>query len=650
MSPQYKVPLAGLAAKVCLADEWSSATTHQQHAILLRLKEEMTDQLRRFGARSSSFQTARSSLSELAKVITALQENGVQREDKNGGVRISVDMCFSCSLEEVVHSPQAAIVKLIVAEKLQGQCSLLLSERLAHEDEDASSQQQAAAAGPVADEAKSNSQRRRANRKKLLKKRRHDAEDRVTQQKLLKKALDELKICVRRKREQTLRDVSEILDDIVESAAAEAKPKVNKQAHTVLDLLGGASSRSSAKKRKKRKKSKKRDGDGASLSDTKSTKTSAPVSPAVAAPTASAVLLFASPPTSETSDNKENCSKQQTADKTPEARPLLSFLDKSYASPLSLPTFGPQPLYSSSTASPSFFLSLAPRELSESERSRKLRREELVAGDDRTSSNSAASSGSEHQKSSEFEWYLPSLFSSEASVHTNSAASSLDWDFNNWQLKNDSSTTRGSRLLSAGAGRLRTGPQAGTSSAAASKAYSLESFSDMLSASPSRRDPGSGDAAAGETSPAEVCSPESARVAAKSDFLYQQGGFFDRQRALKRRRRPLPFDYEEDDRCDSSGDGDDAWGEFATRSCCDCSCHNDRDIQACECKLEAVEPNQRSGKRRASDCKSSPSDNGVAPPEDAADVITRLAELEATLEEKSQVRPECERLVARVLC
>jgi len=73
----------------------------------------------------------------------------------------------------------------------------------------------------------------------------------------------------------------------------------------------------------------------------------------------------------------------------------------------------------------------------------------------------------------------------------------------------------------------------------------------------------------------------------ESDFLYREGGFFDRQRATKRRRRPWPFDYarEEDEeeiteehdarkvgRLNGCGIGKgDKWTECV--HCCKCGCH-----------------------------------------------------------------------------
>ncbi|RLN59020.1 hypothetical protein BBJ28_00006802 [Nothophytophthora sp. Chile5] len=40
---------------------------------------------------------------------------------------------------------------------------------------------------------------------------------------------------------------------------------------------------------------------------------------------------------------------------------------------------------------------------------------------------------------------------------------------------------------------------------------------------------------------------EAVEIDTESDFLYREGGFFDRQRALKRRRRPRPFDYDHEE-------------------------------------------------------------------------------------------------------
>lgn len=603
------------------------------------------NQLRGLKSRApSDSQAAHASLSELIGVLTALQETAAL--SKQESAKGSVDVYFSCSLEETLQAPQAAIVKLVVAEQLQEQCSLLLSEHLAHEDEEAILLN---AAGIGSEEPKSanHTQRRRANRKKLLKKRRHEAEGRLAQQKLLKTALDELKTLFRQRKEQRRRDVSDILDNIVERAAVEAKPKVSKhhaQAnHTVVDLLY-ASSSASSKKKKKRKKSEKT-GDDLAMTGKPRTESSSFIHAKLESPTP---VIEHEPVNPEEKENRSH----QLVSATPEDRPLLSFLDKSYSSPLSsMPTFGPEPLYTSSPASPPFFLSLPPpRDLrGSSQRKNSSRTEDLIVNDERTSNESGGTSSSGcHEKSSEsnFEWYLPSLFSSESSNHTNSTTSSLDWDFNNWQLKNDasSSTKNSSGILNTRANRatLRNPPQPPMTST--SKTYSLESFSNMLAVDAKRprkaSSPGDTGAAAGEDSSADEDSPRhNGNMAMKSDFLYQQGGFFDRQRALKRRRRPLPFDYEDEYCCNSDGNDDDAaWVDYPAAHCCGCRCQREGAGESCDCKMNTEESCQCSERKRIKSRKPPSAKDGTLVLE-TPEMLERLTKLEAALEEKTKVRP-----------
>lgn len=643
-SPLCKVPLMGLGAKLYFAEEWAGANVQQQREILSQLGVLVMNQLRdlKSGAASDPRAT-RASLSGLIDVLAAFQQSSAT--SKQECAKNSVDCYFSCSLGETLEAPQAAVVKLVVAEQLQEHCSLLLSERLAHEDEEASSLN-GTSLGAEESKSANHTQRRRANRKKLLKKRRHEAEERLAQQKLLKTALDELKTFFRQKKEQTRKNVADILDGIVQRAAIEAKPKVSKahaQAnHTVVDLLDATSSASS-KKKKKRKKAKKSDGDHPGADKSR-------------AETSTFTHAKAESPATPTKDEpgdpeeKENRSHQQVST-TPAERPLLSFLDKSYSSPLSsMPTFGPEPLYTSSPASPPFFLSLPPpRDLrGNSQRNNSSRTDELIVNGERTSGESAGTSssgGQEKSSESNFEWYLPSLFSSESSNHTNSTTSSLDWDFNNWQLKNEatSSTKNSSGILSTRANRatLRNPPQPPVPSS--SKAYSLESFSNMLSVDAKRprkpSSPGDARAAADEDSSADEGSPrDNGSLAMKSDFLYQQGGFFDRQRALKRRRRPLPFDYEDDECCNSGGEDDDtAWAEYPAAHCCGCRCQRTEAGESCDCKLTAEGSCQCSERKRTKDRKSPPSDKDSTLVPETPEMLERLTKLEAALDEKTKV-------------
>lgn len=724
-SLSYRVPLSGLSAKQLLADEWMRASTAQKREILTRLGTATANHCRSLSTGHAS--GARPALASLTAVLTALHDYA---QDDEAMSAVPVDRCFSCSFIETLASPQASVLKLILAEQLQAQCSLLLSERLALEDERASAQQTSLRATGSADIPKptNHTQRRRANRKKLLKKRRHDAEERVAQQQLLKTVLDELRSYMRKRRDAAKRVVSEILSDIVTSAATAAKPKAPKpqntgaSGQTVVSLLE-ASSASAAAAKKKTKKKRKKSGSTSSVkkseSDVKrSSKDAVSDKRALASPDASssspllhgaalkpATTLLVAPSELDPVDldEKENvavASAQRLDDSSsgssPDARPLLSFLDKSYASPLSLPTFGPQPLYTpSSPSSPPFFLSLAPRELTSGRDRSRMRRDDLVAGDDRTSTESAASSNnssshsssnshSRQPKASAFEWYLPSLFSSEASNHTNSTTSSLDWDFHNWQLKNDASSSSSTTTTTAtataamaktskssnahGSSTARSGlrssahatANAATSSpaqvtgveaslASPSKTYSLESFSSLLRVDAPRPRVASvhdvtdrcHDSVAAAADACET-TDESAVGGVQSDFLYRQGGFFDRQRALKRRRRPLPFDYDGDSDSERDGerdgeanqveDDDVVWGEYPRR-CCECLCHEaSGDAKAaCACASNTVAP------QPPQDSDALPVAQNERSSETAA-MLERLTALEAALEAKTQVR------------
>lgn len=612
----YKVPLMGLGSKLYLAEEWIAVSEHQRAGIIGRLGVVMMEHLRGMEPRqsqSSDAQKMSSSLAGLMDIVAALQESGTRVKES---AHVSVDICFSCSLDETLSAPQAAIVKLLLAEQLQDQCSLLLCDRLSHEHDATST------AGDMADgEPKSanHTQRRRANRKKLLKKRRHEAEVRSTQQALLKAALADLKLFVRRKKEQTAKNVSEIVDDIVDRASVEAKPRVSRpsSSHTLVAILDASSS---SKKKKKKKKTKKSEGDRTSFASTGSNAVAASNQSAMS-PTSTESKASCLSAAASVRDEKEAQTQQFII--TPEGRPLLSFFDKSYSSPLSMSTFGPQPLYT--TAPTPFFMSLAPQELDLNQRRRSERAEDAVAADRASSRSGVPDKTSE----ASYEWYLPSLFSSESSNHTNSTTSSLDWDFYNWQLKNEASTAKASAISGGIASRApRSGSQA---TAASGKPYSLDSFSNMLGMDNSRHKSRAGDAA-GENSSAEDSPNDSGSLAIKSDFLYQQGGFFDRQRSLKRRRRPLPFDYEEEDGCADSGD-DDAWVECS--HCCGCRCHRDEESHRCSCTQNDPTESARSEQISTSNELSSNEDADVK--RESSNASARLAKLELALEEKTRV-------------
>jgi hypothetical protein len=207
---------------------------------------------------------------------------------------------------------------------------------------------------------------------------------------------------------------------------------------------------------------------------------------------------------------------------------------------------------------------------------------------------------------SSFEWYLPSMFSTPSALDREQlGASPLDWNFYNyrWQLK-ASTTGEGSSdgEPSSAASEADRSPVThldcdGDSNTPDPPAYPLGSFAGMTveSLNPSEDPP------VVEEHEENDCSRNREEVAtgaprdrsavlgatARSDFLYRKGGFFDRQRALKRRRHPVPIDRTEGtvETLSEAQNGsigasisiptvyeDDAH-RGGCRSCCACSCH-----------------------------------------------------------------------------
>ncbi|KAG6975484.1 hypothetical protein JG688_00002335 [Phytophthora aleatoria] len=178
-----KIPLHGLASKLYLVHEWEMAGLDRQNAVLKVLGSTTISHLRDLNqsapiqtAAPQRFQSARSSLEALVSILG----KRAQRVD-NG---VPVDVCFTCSFEDAIANPQAGVIKLLLAEHLQEQCSLLLCERLSKEEEVSISD----GVGVTDDKSKvkaksaNHSQRRRASRKKMLKERRREGEIRAAQQ------------------------------------------------------------------------------------------------------------------------------------------------------------------------------------------------------------------------------------------------------------------------------------------------------------------------------------------------------------------------------------------------------------------------------------------------------------------------------------
>ncbi|POM61910.1 hypothetical protein PHPALM_29000, partial [Phytophthora palmivora] len=214
-----KIPLRGLSAKLCLVHEWEIASVAQQNAVLQTLgSKTMThlQDLKQSTMTQSSgaeiFQATRSSLEALMSVLTVYQQTSQEAMIPD----VSVDNCFTCSFEGAVTFPQAAVIKLLLAEHLQDQCSLLLCERLSKEEE-LSAGSNASTAVSHADgvgvtdngnkdtgKVSNHSQRRRASRKKMLKQRRRQGEIRVAQQARFASVLHELRQYFCRRHEETI--------------------------------------------------------------------------------------------------------------------------------------------------------------------------------------------------------------------------------------------------------------------------------------------------------------------------------------------------------------------------------------------------------------------------------------------------------------
>ncbi|KAE9048054.1 hypothetical protein PR001_g3948 [Phytophthora rubi] len=226
-----KIPLQGLASKLHLVREWEAANDIQKTAALKVLGDKTISHMRDLKQSVSTqvvsttiFLEARSSLEALMDVLKVFQQS-VSRG-------ISVDVCFTSSFEDAITSPQATVIKLLLAEHLQEQCSLLLCENLSKEEELTAF----TATAPLADGEKiadngnttkalnaNHSQRRRASRKKMMKQRKRDSEFRAAQQTRFSSVLHELCEHFRRKQEEALACVDTVLRDVIDTAVDRSK-------------------------------------------------------------------------------------------------------------------------------------------------------------------------------------------------------------------------------------------------------------------------------------------------------------------------------------------------------------------------------------------------------------------------------------------
>ncbi|KAL4138366.1 hypothetical protein PRIC2_001872 [Phytophthora ramorum] len=259
-----KIPLRGLASKLYLVHEWENANADQQHAALKLLGAKTMAHLRDLkqlvptrATEAVTFQAARSSMEALMSVLHVYQQ-----ANHGSGRGLSVDSYFTCAFEDAVAFPQASVIKLLLAEHLQEQCSLLLCEKLSIEDEvstsaAATSTSSLAEGVSIADDPNAkntnHSQRRRASRKKMLKQRRRESEDRAAQQARFTSVLRELGDHFRRKQEEAIACVDEVLRDVIDSAIDD--DQLVPDSDTESDFLyreGGFFDRQRALKRRRR--------------------------------------------------------------------------------------------------------------------------------------------------------------------------------------------------------------------------------------------------------------------------------------------------------------------------------------------------------------------------------------------------------------
>ncbi|KAI9909238.1 hypothetical protein PsorP6_014510 [Peronosclerospora sorghi] len=81
-------------------------------------------------AAAAQFQAMRHSLESLLSMLTVYQSSKQRVEHI-----ALVEVCFTCAVKDAVTFPQAVVLKLLLGENLQAQCSLLLSERLSREED-----------------------------------------------------------------------------------------------------------------------------------------------------------------------------------------------------------------------------------------------------------------------------------------------------------------------------------------------------------------------------------------------------------------------------------------------------------------------------------------------------------------------------------
>ncbi|KAF4034431.1 Nucleotidyltransferase domain [Phytophthora infestans] len=692
-----RIPLQGLASKLYLVNEWEMASLDQQNAVLKELGSKTMSHLRTLNHSVTSdlqrFQSERSSLEALVSILSKISQPVAHG--------VPVDICFTCSFEDAIAFPQAGVIKLLLAEHLQEQCSLLLCARLSKEEEVSASN----GVGITDERAKSkrksanHSQRRRASRKKMLKQRRREGEIRAVQHTRYNSVLRELSQHFRQKHEDTIACVNQVLRDVINIAIDD--DQLTSGGWSITSELSAKDNVHPKQKRKKKKTRKKKAGveEARHGSASKTTRMS------ISSPQTLGKMVHSSSKPHSHRDTEEHSVATAGSDSSPSQHdrlplvdcnsdsgsthgdgPRLSFFSNvgstgttSPASSAPLPSFGTHSLYSSTTTP--FFLSLAPRD--HHTQPPRVSRQDLDEDSEGNQAADGPTPAHDTQASSDtsnFEWYLPSVFSLQTSAHrTVSPTPALDWHFNHWQFKAQDGGISDKGVSTVAIAELDPPPPPSSSSSTSSassrfatgrisgstKKYSLASFSKIAGLDASRRGASHLEQEKPNLTVASIREHDDGASSAaesdnESDFLYREGGFFDRQRALKRRRRPWPFDYARDQdeeevtenydaprRClaASTGGKSDAWTDCY--HCCKCACH-----RAASARRDEDSPEEReSGNNNRNLCDQHAKAALISPviadkpvENDAIAKVTmvldRIVQLEEKLTEKAKVMDE----------
>ncbi|TMW65868.1 hypothetical protein Poli38472_003633 [Pythium oligandrum] len=595
--PIYQVPLEGVASKYSLAEEWRLASHEERRSACGRIASQVAaylKQTRQLIAGGSSRFEGGVKLQLVTFMEMLDSKKSVRSDNEHHDIAvILIDGVLSIPFDQVITSPQSAAVSLLIAELVQEECSKLLSEHLVKAEGDSETRS-------LDDQPRRrHAQKRRSARKKALKQRKQEQGSREVHQRLLKTVLDEYLRAIRQREAANYRIVQDVMSNLVDTVVAEAERQT--ESTSVNDAAPYR-----PKRRKKRGKKKK----NRQLDDVEDMDPGAMYEEDM-------VESYSKENHTNNSDvylgNHRDIVKMPTevdarsdALARTDSRPLLGFLaaaDKSYSSPRPA-SFGAHAFYSM-TPSPLFL------QLSSRDPAAKRDDEEY---DDFKSSGSGSSGQNGAPADANFDWYLPSLFSSQSSVHTTSTASSLDWDFQHWSLKNDASAKqRINRTINA----LNPAP---TSTEQSPEAFGLSPFSKLLAADSAdekkeETESSSTVAVKGDGSDDGLGGRNS-----RSDFLYREGGFFDRQRASKRRRRPFPFEFDEE----NEGEDRDSWED-------DRLSYSEQGRSS----VKSVKSSDGRSRRASSvDCAASTVEVQVAEG-DQAKMAERLSKLEALLEERT---------------